>query len=107
METGRVRKLRKLNGLEIYEYIAPKPGVIPGRAAGASPESINTAVATPYNTGHFVAMDRKSRAPQAMRSLGRALRGLWKVLATVGISHPASFDRRAGHPDGSKCWPHV
>ena len=24
METGRVRKLRKLNGLEIYEYVAPK-----------------------------------------------------------------------------------
>jgi transposase len=27
-----------------------------------------------------------------MRSAGRALRDLWEVFATVGISHPASFD---------------
>ena len=42
METGRVRKLRKLNGLEIYEYVAPKLGVIPGRPEGPGPESIIT-----------------------------------------------------------------
>jgi hypothetical protein len=42
METGRVRKLRKLNGLEIYEYVAPKLGVIPGRPEGPGPESITT-----------------------------------------------------------------